>query len=83
MQVKLRLGGVLYVPESELKKKIKINVKTFFGSRKKFSFEIDISSTVQALKNLIIDSSGENAKSFYNLRLIYPMGIMLELNVAN
>ena len=57
-----------------MKKKIRINVKTFFGFRKKYNFEIGITSTIQSLKKILIDSLQDNEKkSFYNLRLIYPM----------
>lgn len=48
-------------------------MKSFFGMRKTFTFELDINTTIQQIKNSIIENSQENAKSLYNLRLIYPM----------
>lgn len=70
------MGAFLYLPETDLKKQITVHVKTFFGARLTFKFDLDVQYTIQQLKNLIVDASGENAKSFYNLRLIYPMGMI-------
>ena len=59
MTLKLIIKGsksdvLVYTPESELnksiKKKIMLHIKTFFGSRKKYELEFDISTNIDAIK---------------------------------
>jgi len=83
VHVKLNWGGDVYLEEKYVSKKIKLSIKTFYGSRKKINLEIDISSTVQQLKDLLLASHLDHAKTLYNLRLIYSMGTLQELNVPN
>ena len=52
---------------------IKINIKTFFGDRKTYTLDVDLATTIQQIKNIVVELSKENAKSLFNLRLIYPM----------
>eukprot|EP01017_Pseudomicrothorax_dubius_P026543 TRINITY_DN2971_c0_g2_i13.p1 TRINITY_DN2971_c0_g2~~TRINITY_DN2971_c0_g2_i13.p1 ORF type:complete len:353 (-),score=65.49 TRINITY_DN2971_c0_g2_i13:1-1059(-) len=80
--VNLKWGGIVHLEERLLTKKIKFSVKTFFGTRKRFDFELDISTTVTQLKQLITEAAGEYSKSICNLRLLYPMGAVTELNVG-
>jgi len=83
VHVKLNWGGDVYLEEKYLSKKIKLSIKTFYGSRKKINLEIDITSTVQQLKDLLLASHLDHAKTLYNLRLIYSMGTLQELSVPN
>lgn len=53
--------------------KIKLNVKTFYGSKKTITLEVDINMTIEAVRNLLLSQHLENAKMIYNLRLVYPM----------
>lgn len=80
--VKMKWGGVVSLMKKLLKKKITVNVKTFFANRKTLSFELDLNTTIQQVKNLIIEKSADQSKTLYNLRLIYPMGSITELAVA-
>jgi len=81
VQVNLKWGGVVFIDPKDIRKKVTINIKTFYGSKKKVSIECDINTTIQQLKTLLLDSHLENAKTLYNLRLIYPMGTLQELNI--
>lgn len=63
-------------------RKILIHVKTFFGKRLKVSLIVDIRNTVQQIKNKVFEKCEENAKNFYNIRIIYPVGYMQELDVS-
>ena len=56
-----------------MRQTIKIHVKTFFGLRKNLSFLVDIFSTIEALKNLVIESCPESKRTICNLRLFYIM----------
>lgn len=67
-----QLKGFL-MKEQLIKKKIKLNIKTFYGSRKKITIEVDINATVESIRNLLLSHHLENEKTLYNLRLIYPM----------
>jgi hypothetical protein len=72
--VKTNYNTLAYIPDYELRKTIFVKVKTFFGQRKTFTFEVDISSQVKELANKAIIAAGENIKSFYGMRLLYPNG---------
>ena len=63
-------------------RKVIINVKTFFGKRLSVKLIVDIRNTIQQIKNKVFEKCEENAKNFYNIRLIYPMGYMQELDVS-
>jgi len=45
--------------------------------------DVDISMTIQQLKTHLIETVLENAKTIYNLRVIYPMGTIQELSQSN
>lgn len=68
--------------DSLVMRKVQIHVKTFFGKRLKVSLFVDIRNTIQQIKNRVFEKCEENAKNFYNIRMIYPMGYMQELDVS-
>eukprot|EP01017_Pseudomicrothorax_dubius_P049567 TRINITY_DN9234_c0_g1_i1.p1 TRINITY_DN9234_c0_g1~~TRINITY_DN9234_c0_g1_i1.p1 ORF type:complete len:333 (+),score=89.79 TRINITY_DN9234_c0_g1_i1:26-1024(+) len=80
--VNLRWGGIVYLDDRLLKRKIRVNVKSFFGERTKFALTADITTTIAQLKAMIIEAAGENSKNICNLRLLYPMGYINELSVG-
>jgi len=79
-QIQLRWGGIASIEEKQLKKKIDISIKTFYANKKKISLSVDFNTTVQQLKNILLESHLENPKTVCNLRLIYPMGYIQELS---
>jgi hypothetical protein len=78
--VNLRWGGVVYLEDHLLKRRIRIHVKTFFGAREKYTVDAEISDTIQTVKNKVIELAHENSKNLANLRLVYPMGYINELS---
>ena len=42
VKVKLKYGPMVFLPQNQIKKKITINIKTFFHQRKIFTFNVDI-----------------------------------------
>lgn len=78
--MRLNLGGSVFLEDKLLKKKIKLNVKTFYGSRKKYTIDIDIKTSIQQIKQILLESHLETPKILHNLKLIYPMGSLKELN---
>jgi tripartite motif-containing protein 9/67 len=79
-RLQLRWGGLASIEEKHLKKKIDITIKTFYANKKKISLSVDFNTTIQQLKNILLETHLENPKTICNLRLIYPMGFLQELN---
>lgn len=51
--VKFCWGGQGYMSDKLLKRSIKIRIKTFYGNATVFEVEVDITSTINALKEFI------------------------------
>eukprot|EP00331_Platyophrya_macrostoma_P005446 CAMPEP_0176408176 /NCGR_PEP_ID=MMETSP0127-20121128/1806_1 /TAXON_ID=938130 /ORGANISM="Platyophrya macrostoma, Strain WH" /LENGTH=343 /DNA_ID=CAMNT_0017787433 /DNA_START=28 /DNA_END=1059 /DNA_ORIENTATION=+ len=83
VKVQCRWGGTVSLLSSQCKKKIKLNIKTYYGSRKRITVEVNIDATIEVLRNLLLTEHLESPGTIYNLRLLYPMGTMQELNVNN
>jgi len=81
VQVRLSWGGNVYLDKKYLSKKIRLYIKTFYGARKKIALDVDINTTIQQLKNILLDKHLDHAKTLYNLRLIYSMGSLQDLNI--
>ena len=64
------------IKNKHLKKKINLNIKTFYGNKSKIKVDVDITMTIQQLKTHLLENCLENSKSIYNLRIIYPMVIV-------
>ena len=61
------------IKEKHLKKKINLNIKSFYGNKSKIKVDADINMTIQQLKTHLLENCLENSKTIYNLRIIYPM----------
>lgn len=71
MSLKLAKTSVLvYTPDSNLTKSVRLFVKTFFGCRQQLEVTISISSTILQLKNRVIELSKEPPANIDNARLI-------------
>jgi len=79
VNVKLNWGGNVYLDEKSISKTIKLNIKTFYGSRKRITLDVDITTTIQQLKDILLAKWLDHAKTLYNLRLIYSMGSLQDL----
>lgn len=78
--VKLRSGGVAYLPRGSLQTKIALKLKTFFGARKTHVIEMEITETVDKLKQKLIQADAEKELvGCKQIRLIYPIGKIRDL----
>ena len=64
-----------------IRTKIKVLVKTFHGNRKTYEFQVSISEKVGNLRDLLAQREPEEMSSYHVIRLVYPMGVLKNLNL--
>lgn len=64
-----------------IRSKIKVLVKTFHGARKSYEFQVSISDKVEKLRDLLTQREPEEMGSYHMIKLVYPMGILKNLNL--
>ena len=64
-----------------IRSKIKILVKTFHGARKIYEFQVSISDKVEKLRDLLTQREPEEMSSYHVIKLVYPMGVMRNINL--
>ena len=67
----------VYTQNTNIKKKVNLKVKTFFGERVNYEVIIEVNSSIGALKQQVVEKMGKYSKLVYNLRLFYPMVLMI------
>ena len=59
-------------------------MKTFFGERKVFEIEMNVTDKIELLKDKLIALDKDNELlNYHQMRLIYPMGKITELNPSS
>lgn len=74
VHIKLLNGANATVAKDLLKSKVTLRVKSFHGSRKIHTIEANIDSTIETVKDLIINGDSEgDFKDFVQIKLIYTI----------
>ena len=78
VHVNLNSGASVTIEKSLLLGKIEIDIKSFHGSRKIYTIETSIDSTIEAKKEglMNVDTDGE-LKDFLQINLIYTIVIFI------
>jgi tripartite motif-containing protein 9/67 len=74
---------MMYAPMSDVSTFVYVIVKTFYGNRNYYCVCVPIATQLKQVIRLLSESSCENPKLLYNIRLIYTMGGLLELKDHN
>jgi hypothetical protein len=64
-----------------IRSKIKVNVKTFHGKRTNYEFTVLISDKLDKLREYLMQREPEEMSSYHVIRLVYPMGVIKNLNL--
>lgn len=74
-------GGKGKILKKNIKVKIKVFVKTFFGSRTKQEFVVNINDKIESLVGKLENS--DEIASYHIIKFIYPMGRVRQLSLTD
>ena len=80
IKVKFIWGGTGYIPAENIKRKISMTIKTFFGRRENIIINVPIYYTIAQVINEYIKESSIRGSNLISPKIFYPMGNMQELN---
>lgn len=80
VKVKFKWGGYGFITAEQVKRKISLCIKSFFGQRENQTVIVPITYTISQVVNEYAKQSTIKASNMMNQKLYYPMGILQELN---